>query len=625
MSWFHNMYHTYLLIEPGADIAAIEERVNRWAHVRMAEDAELMLGVSYDELAKRFSEYGFTLQPLESVHLNSRLQYELGENGDGRYLSLFELIALAILLVSLANFTNLATARSSTRALEIGVRKTLGADRFALLKQFFVESVSLSIIATLPAGAIVSVALPFFNEFVERPLAYEPLTDWRHALLTLALAVLAGVVAGLYPALALSAFKPADALRGGVAVGRKRSYFRSALVVGQFTVSIALIAAAFGAFSQADYLREKDLGFPKDRLLVIQKTDDLTDKQNQFKREIVALPNVQSATKLNGVPGHTFPGWAWRLARYEDYERAGVRDIADSLVAELGSKFSDRDRSVVTFWVALADEDFLETFGVRLHEGRFIEPGSARDSLQIVVNRTAAAAFGDEFGVGERLVPPGAPKETGPPHEVVGVVEDFHFESLYEPIRPMIIGFGRHSIHGKVIVARLGKGDAEETISHIEEIWNRLQDKQRFEYYFFNEEFTRLHRAELRLGVIAGLFSVLAIFVASLGLLGLAAYSAERRSKEIGVRKALGASATALVARLVGEYVVWTLVATIIAAPLSYYAFERWLSQFPNHIALSPLPFLVAAGVALVIAVTVVVSQALRAAPENPVNSLRYE
>jgi len=193
------MYHTYLLIEPGADIAAIEERVNRWAHVRMAEDAELMLGVSYDELAKRFSEYGFTLQPLESVHLNSRLQYELGENGDGRYLSLFELIALAILLVSLANFTNLATARSSTRALEIGVRKTLGADRFALLKQFFVESVSLSIIATLPAGAIVSVALPFFNEFVERPLAYEPLTDWRHALLTLALAVLAGVVAGPLP------------------------------------------------------------------------------------------------------------------------------------------------------------------------------------------------------------------------------------------------------------------------------------------------------------------------------------------------------------------------------------------------------------------------------------------
>jgi putative ABC transport system permease protein len=594
--WIANNFYTYIVLKKGASAKALEDKIPELVKKYAGPQLYQAMGIPYEEFQKKGDSYEFHLQRLTDIHLKSNLDYEIEPNGDISYVYIFSIIALFILLIACINFMNLTTARSTTRSKEVGIRKVLGSNKTQLIKQFLAESILLSFIAVLVAIALVETFLPSFNDLAAKQLE----TNFTSFSVIAALVVgvlIIGLIAGSYPAFFLSHYKPVKVLKGALD-NNKRSWLRSGLVVFQFAISIILFIGTLVIYSQLQYIQDKKLGFDREHVLVINRAWALDKKTKTFKDELLKDSHVISATNCNNIPGRIFGQTVFKA------ENAPASQ--QSLLA-----------------IMSADYNFAKTLKLKLEDGRYFSINNPSDSLAVVINESAVRILGLKNPVGKRIILVGPTAQQSVAYNIIGVLKDFNFESLHQKIRPLAV-FLRTGLMAYLPI-RISPKDVKETVALIQNKWKRFVPDKPLEYFFLDDDFNTLYSSEQKTGQIFTVFSVLAIFIACLGLLGLAAFTAERRTKEIGIRKVLGASVPGIVFALSKEFIKWVLIANVIAWPIAYYFMNKWLEDFAYRINMPYWVFFISAVAAMIIAVITVSSQTIKAANSNPVKSLRYE
>ena len=609
--WLSNNFQTYMLLRNGASAADLEKKFPALIMKHMMPQIGQVLGGDFT--MEKFKEAGnmieYTLQPLTDIHLKSSLMGEFEPNFDITYVYLFVAIALFILIIACINFMNLSTARSANRAKEVGIRKVMGSFRSHLMRQFLTESILLSLISFLLAIAVAYLILPLFNQLSGRELAI-PFQDINiYGILILA-AIVVGVMAGIYPAFFLSAFKPVSVLKGNMALGMKSGLIRSSLVVFQFTVSIFLVIGTMAVYRQLNYIQTKKLGFNKDQVIMIDDVYALGDKRVAFKDEIMRNSNIQNATisgflPVDGTWRSDTPWWA-----------EGKEAVQENMVS-------------LQNWGV--DYDYIKTLGMKIKEGRDFSLEFPSDSTAVILNEAAAKAFNftgnmlgskiQTFGDGDDNTVPDTKNLRS--LMVVGVVENFHFESLKQNVSPVMIFLSKQP--SGIISFRFQSRNTQEIISLIETKWKEMAPGQPFTYYFLDQRFGNMYAAETRLAKIFGIFAGLAVLIACLGLFALTAFTAEQRTKEIGIRKVLGASVTSIVMMLSKDFGKLVVIAFILAAPLAWYGIDWWLKDYTYKTEIGVGLFALSGLAAFLIAWMTMSFQSFRAASNDPVKSLRSE
>ncbi|NIR47061.1 FtsX-like permease family protein [candidate division KSB1 bacterium] len=581
--WGSATVYTYFVLREGEQAAVVERKLHDYVEENV-----------FDRESNPAGNYSrFLVQPLTDIHLRSHFKYELSANGNILYVYLFSVIAVFILVLACINFVNLSTARSAHRAKEVGLRKVLGGQRYQLVGQFLAESLVYVALAVLLGIVLTELALPAFNPLADKQMTTHYL-DSPSTLIALTLIALAvAVLAGMYPAFYLSAFWPVRALRGHVTSNTGRDWLRNGLVVTQFCVSIGLLAGTFVVRSQLKYIKNKRLGFDKEHVLVVKDANALGNKSPVFKDRLNSHPLVVAASATQSLPGRTFDSTVFEPEQPANYEQSSLT-------------------------YAMIDEHYVDALGLEIAEGRNFSRQFATDSSAFLINQSAAQALGWPDPVGKQITMSGVVKGS-----VIGVVEDFHFESLHHEVKPVLFPFIRW--RPSYIAVRLQPGDLADGIAAVQQLWEEFVPQQPFEYSFLDQDYQQIYDKEQRVARIFGTFSALAIFIACLGLFGLAAFTAEQRTKEIGIRKVLGATVTGIVGLLSKDIAKLVLAANLIAWPLAYYGMNKWLQNFAYRTDFDWWIFLLAGGLALAIALLTVSTQAVKAALTNPVESLRYE
>lgn len=552
------------------------------------------------------SQESFFLQPITSIHLHSDLVGEIEPTSNITYVYIFALVALFILLIACINFMNLSTARSANRAKEVGLRKVVGANRMQLIKQFLGESLFFAVFSMLLAVALIEFFLPTFNNLVGKQLDVEYTNNWIVLAGLLVLTLFVGVTAGSYPAFFLARFRPIQAMQSKQSVssvGKKPFRMRSILVVTQFMISIVLIIVTAGIHNQLQFIQTERLGFNKEHLVVIPVRDENIQRNfKAIKNSLLAQPEITNVTAISNFP--------WEQGYYGFPAKA--EGMAD-----------DADWNISTF---LVDHDFIETFGMEIVEGRaFSEEFGSDAGEAFILNETAKEDLGWADAINKKFevdkVASGNPRQG----RVIGVMKDFHMRSLHYKVEPVVAMVApiHHYLDNYVI--RVAGVDIQSTLSKLENKWSEFAPHRPFEYFFLDEAFDQLYRKEQRLGKIFNYFAALTIFVGCLGLFGLASFSAEQRTKEIGIRKVLGASIPGILMLLSKDFTKLILAAFIIAAPIAYLFIQRWLQEFAYQSTPGIGIFVISIVVVLLIAMLTVSYQSIRAAVANPVKALHYE
>ncbi len=586
-NWQRHDFYTYLLLQKRDSAQGLEAKLSDFIE---AHAGELLKG--------GFARY--FLQPLTDIHLYSNLAGEMSKNSDIRYVYLFLIIALFVLILACVNFMNLSTARSATRSKEVGMRKVVGANRTQLIHQFMGESILLALLALLFAVALVEVSLSAFNAFIQRELVLDYTGNWHVVLVLLGVVLFAGLISGIYPALFLSAFQPVEVLKSTLKRGLKTSSSRKTLVVFQFVISIILIIGTVVVYHQADYIRNKKLGFNKEQVIVMPYPGmQVTER---YKSRLSGYANVLSTSTSSNIPGRQFP------------------------TSQFRSPVDGTSQDGFQMNMIVVDREFISTYGLELIEGKDFSKDMMNDGEgELILNEAAMRHFGWTSCVDkevENIWPEGGKMKVWYRGEVIGVVKDFHYQSLHHEIEPLIIMTGNWF---EYFAIRIRSDDVADTLSFLKTQWKEIAPNKPFDYFFLDDDYDKLYRAEKQIGTLFGLFSILAIFVASLGLFGLASFTAQLRIKEIGIRKVLGASVSNLVLMLSKEFALLVGIANLIAWPIAYYAMHRWLQDFAYRIDLEIWAFVLSGFLALFIALTTVSYQAYKVARTNPVDALRYE
>lgn len=588
--WSINNFTTYVLLETGADADRVA--------------AEIARAIDASNTAPSADGNNFVphLQPLTGIRFGTGVAVDIDAAGSALYAALFAALAALILLAACVNFTNLATARASERAREIGVRKSLGAARRRLAVEFLAESLLASALSLGPALVLCRLALPCFNALAGKSLSLAPLASAPGALALAALVALVGFVAGLYPALVMSGFPIANVLKGGpirTPAGGKR--FRRALVVFQLAVSIALIAATAVVLEQFRYLRGAGLGFEPQDVLVVRQLDHLDERADVFRQEVARLPSVRGTTAAFSLPGTLFLNSIWRPST----PGAAQQNLNYSLV----------------------DPGYVETLGIELAAGRAPSPLLADDAKAVLLNESAARRFGwsPADAIGRALVAPWG----GDPHTVVGVAKDFNYRSLHSAVYPVVLAmssgvppYARNA--ARYLAVRVAPDRHAATAEEIEALWQRFSNLP-FQFSWLEDDLDAQYGAEQRLAGIFAAFAGVAVAIACLGLLGLAAFDADRRRKEIGVRKVLGATRRGVVALVTREHLVHVAIAFGLSTPVAYWAMRRWLDGFAYRVELGAAPFVIAGALGTAATLLAVCTQVLRASAAHPADSLRHE
>ncbi len=596
--WVSNNFRTYFILAEGHTAEDLEAKFPAMVEKYAGPQVEEILGITVEQFFASGGKFEFHVQALTDIHLHSQLNYEIEPNGDITYVYAFSIIAFLILLIACINFMNLATARSAGRAKEVGVRKVLGSNRRQLTLQFLMESMLLSVVALGVALVLAVVLLPVFNTLAGKTLVI----DYGDGVMLaglIGLAVMVGLLAGSYPAFFLASFRIVNVLKGQGQAGLKSSRLRSGLVVFQFVISIALMIGTAMVYRQVDFVQNKHLGFEKEHVIVLERFDALGPQQDAFKEQLLQHPNVVAVAGANTLPGRTF---------------------GDTSFFPEGAP-PDQLRNIRLLFT---DFDLFETLNLELVDGRFFSRDFSTDSTAIILNEAAVKEFGltVEEAVGKRLVSPGFGEDEAQFISIIGVMKDFHFQSLHDAIRPLGVFIGRTLPY---LAVRVRPDDIPGTLARLETAWQAFAPDQPFTYSFLDSDVDALYQADQRQGSLFGIFALWAIVIACLGLFGLAAFTAEQRTKEIGVRKVLGATVPGIIVLLSKEFTKLVGIAFVVAAPLAYLFIDRWLQDFAFRVDISWWIFLMAGLAALVIAWLTVSYQSIRAALTNPVDALRYE
>ncbi|GJM33741.1 MAG: ABC transporter permease [Saprospiraceae bacterium] len=589
--WQANNYHTYIKVRPGVDAAQLEKKM-----LAIIDDyiipSEIEAGsTNIEENARKASFY---LQPLRDIHLRSEGIFDRLNHGDIRFVWLFGAIAIFILLIACINFINLSTAKSANRAKEVGLRKVLGSVRGHLVNQFLIESVLFSLFSFIIGVLLAGLVLPFFNQLADKSLSF-PWHEWWFVPLLLVSTLVVGLFAGLYPSFYLSAFRPIDVLKGDLSRGSKSSGMRNALVVFQFTTSIILIIGTFIIYRQMDFILNKKLGYEKEQVLILGGANTLAEKESTFKQALLQLPQVKSASLSDFLP---IPG---TKRNGNVFWREGKTKEEDPISGQI--------------WQV--DHDYLKTMGMNIVEGRDFSVDLALDSQAVIINQDMAKRLALDEPIGKRIT------NSSNVWEIIGVVEDFHSESIRDDIRPLCMVIGNNTTSH--IAVKVNTTDMPGLIKSVEGIWDRFSPNQNIRYTFLDESFATMYADVQRMGRIFTSFAILAIIVACLGLFGLSAFMAEQRSKEISIRKVLGASVKSIIRLLTQSFLTLVLISLLIAIPLAWYVMQKWLEDFAYHITISWDVFVLAGLIAIVIALATISFQAIRTATANPVEALRKE
>ena len=586
-NWYWNAFWTYVLLPKHQPTEVLERQFEAF-----------VLKYFPESVREGIRLY---LQPLTDIHLRSQLANEIDSNGNVFTVSLFAAIGLLVLFIACINFMNLATARSAVRAKEVGVRKVLGAFRGNLVRQFLGESMVMTAIAALLALTITQIFLPYFNDLTQKQLSLQML-DWRTAGVVLFVILIVGGLAGSYPALILSTLQPVRVLKGMLSRGRSGLRFRRLLVVTQFTVSIILLISIGVMLDQLDYISNKALGFDREQTILVRSRPSVSRQYEAFKNELLSLPEVTEVTRAAGcIPGE--PTWTYRFLP-EGWPREKPKAMA----------------------ILYADYDFVETLNLSLVAGRGFSKVFPSDlEAGFLLNETAVKELGwTEDPIGKKIEYYGAGSdEIEKAGQVVGVVRDFHFESLYKPVEPLVITVAWPNM-GNVLI-KLHSESLISTLESIEQLWLSFTPDWPLDFSFLDDNIDAMYHKELRLSRTVKYFTSLAIFIACLGLFGLASFTAERRTREIGVRKVLGASILHIVILLWREFLRPVALAFLLAVPVAYYAAGEWLQVFAYREPVSALTIAEVGLLTFAVALATVSVQAARAALVNPVDSLRNE
>ncbi|HVU54812.1 MAG TPA: ABC transporter permease [Puia sp.] len=601
-NWTATNYYTYILVQPGATRAEVQKDVDEVVNLNIGRALQEVFNTSVADLEKTGNHIRYHIFPLTDIHLHSNKSYELEANSNIQFVYIFSVTAVLILLIACVNFMNLSTARSAQRAKEVGIRKVSGSTKGHLIMQFLTESVLLSLFSLVLALSIAVLLLPMFNELAGKSLHPDALFSGRFLPILIVLTLLVGCLAGSYPAFYLSSFQPIQVLKGKMAAGFKSSWLRNSLVVFQFFISIGLIVSTLVIYRQLHYIRNKEVGFNRDQVLVIHNTWSLGwDGMTNLRKNLLTIAGVTDATITGDLP--TLGGGQYRQPGW-------FRDA--SLDA----------RKAIFLTTLDVDDHYVPTLGMQMVKGRNFDLAQfPTDSTGIILNEAAVAMFGVKDPL-HLIVWYGSQGEPARAFHVVGVVKDFNYNSMHDKIRPLVMQVNPY--WGGMAV-RFHTNDVLSLVRQVESKFHAAKQGLPFNYSFMDNDFDKLYHAEQQTGQIFIAFAVFAILIACLGLFGLVTYAAEQRTKEIGIRKVLGAQVSSIVTLLSKDFALLVGIAALIAFPIAWWAMYKWLETFAYRTEMSWWIFLVAGAVALAIALLTVSIQTIRAALANPVKSLRSE
>lgn len=595
----HN-FHTYVLLRPGSDYRAFNKNFEQIIRAYILPQASHIMQIkNIEEFEEGGNRLHYSLMPLTDIHLHSSRGIELGVNGNIQYVYIFAAAAIFILLIACVNFMNLTTARSSGRAREVGIRKVLGTGKKSLISQFLVESILIAFVALLLGITLVWASLGWFNAIAGKEMVISTLWQTRYLIPLLLLPFAVGTLAGIYPAFFLSSFRPVTVLKGKIISENNKNGLRNFLVVFQFTTSIILIVGTLVIYKQLNHIQTTKLGFDKEQVLVIENSGLPQELRRTLKSEV---------EQLNGIESASFAGYLPVAAS----SRSDTSFSTETVMTETNG-FN------MQYW--RVDYDYIPNLGMEMVQGRNFSTEFGQDSTAIIINESAAKLAGYDNPIGEKLYT--SDRDNNPlVYTIIGVVKNFNFASLRKNIGPVSLRLGNNSWE---TAYRLNTANITDMINVIEDKYKNAAPEMPFNYSFLDQSFDRMYRQEQRIGKVVLTFAVLAVLIACLGLFGLATYIAEQRTKEIGIRKVLGASVLNIVALLSKDFVKLVLFSFVIAAPVAWWAMDNWLQGFAFRINLSWWIFAITGLTALLVALMTLSFRAIRAALANPTRSLRTE
>ncbi|HTD93601.1 MAG TPA: ABC transporter permease [Chitinophagaceae bacterium] len=600
MTWSNLGDYTYLRLKPGSDPAHLESQFPQLVAKYVVPEVQRDMGISLSEAQKSVNTFRFILKPLSRIHLYSDNKDELAANGSIKYVYIFSALALFILLLACVNFTNLSTAFSTKRSKEVGIRKVMGSGKHELMIQFLLESILLAFFAYLFSLIFVYLLLPYFNELAGKQIVFSFFFHPVVLLSSLLVVVIAGVLSGIYPSVFLASFNIIQVLKSGSAmkVGSSRG-LRTGLIVFQFFVSTVLIASTIVVYRQLHFMQSKKLGFDTEQVLVLNDTHLIGGSQEVFKEEMLKDPRVTGVTLSRDVP-----------------VASQSMDGTQAFIKEKSEKTTNPEIHINKYHV---DYDYVSTLGMQMVGGRNFSKDFPSDSAAMVINETAARDFGFQG-----TDPLGAHVITSGQHEfkIIGVVKDFHYASIKQKIAPLVMMLDQR---GGGMLVKVKTAAIEPFLKNVKGLWGRYNARGPLTYSFLEERFANVYASERRTGQIFTLFAFISILIAAMGLFGLSAFTTRQRTKEIGVRKVLGASVPQVMVLLSKEFVYMVIAAFVLAVPVTWFAMHKWLEEFAYRIPIGTSIFFLAGGIALVIAIITVSLQAMRAALANPIRSLRSE
>ena len=598
-NWLNHNFYTYIVVKEGTDIKALQKKFQGMVTKYVGPQIQQILGYSIDDFRKAGNDFSYVIEPLKDLHLKGATQYGPEPLGSITTVYIFAVVALLILVVAIINYVNLATARSAGRAKEVGVKKVAGANKTGLISQFLGESLIIVTFATVLAVLLVYALTPSFNQLIGKVLSVGLMDNIAGVLVLIALIIVVGISAGFYPAFILASFNPVEVLKGTLNPGSMSKRLRAILVVFQFTISIVIIIGSIIVYHQLNFMTKKDLGFKKENLIIIRRPDAFYRQLEAFRNQLLQIPGIEKAGFSNQVPGINFNNNAF---------------------------LNDEDPEKKTYLLqqARVSLDFPQALGVQLLEGRFFSREYSTDSTAVLINETAVKSLGLKDPVGKYILQPRGPQQFQK-MKIIGIMKDFNITSMHKAIDPVCFTVMTGGGGDQFATVRLTGKDVNATIKAIEQTWKTFTSRQPFQYDFFTDTWDHLYSSELKTGKIFIIFSLLAISIACLGLLGLVTYITNKRTREIGIRKTYGASFQIVLGLLSKEVVYLILISSLLAYPVAYFGAKYWLEGFADKAHVSPLIYILATLGALAIGWLSILYQTIKAANYSPANALRIE